>query len=147
MSVASPIVLSFFLRPSFSRLLSTSRELFLILVLNPVGTFVEKKAQEVRFARVWIPIYSYLVQCAQLICAHIFFQRFFSKSYRRCAYDAHVIFFLSLNQTSLVAARFLLLAYCCCLFFVRYLTLASRFLYLYFAACSLVLSVAAPYSL
>ena len=57
MIVASPIVLSFFfLRPSFLRLLSTSRELFLILVLNPVGTFVEKKAQEGRFSRVCLPI-------------------------------------------------------------------------------------------
>ena len=75
MIVASPIVLSFFLRSSFSRLLSTSRELFLILVLKPVGTFVENKAQEVRFAALACPFYSYLVQCAHL-CPY-FFQRLF----------------------------------------------------------------------
>ena len=51
MIVAAPIVLSFFLRPYFSRLLSISRRLFLILVLNPIGTFDIKKAQEVGFVR------------------------------------------------------------------------------------------------
>ena len=116
MIVAPPIVLSFFLRPSFLRLLSSSRELFLILVLNPVGMFVEKKAQEVRFARVCIPILFLLVAVRSSV--PIFFSAFFtSKSRRRCAYDAHVIFFLSLNRTSLVADRFLLVAYCWCHFF------------------------------
>ena len=91
MIVASPIVLSFFLRPSFLRLLSSSRELFLILVLNPVGMFVEKKTQEVRFACVCIPILFLLV--AVLSSVPIFFQRFFSSNRRRCAYDAHLIFF------------------------------------------------------
>ena len=75
MIVASPIVLSFFLRPSFLRLLSSSRELFLILVLNPVGMFVEKKAQEVRFARVCIPILFLLVAVRSSV--PIFFSAFF----------------------------------------------------------------------
>ena len=80
MIVASPIVLSFFLRPSFLRLLSSSRELFLILVLNPVGMFVEKKAQEVRFARVCIPILFLLVAVRSSVPIFFFSVFFFKKS-------------------------------------------------------------------
>ena len=86
-----------FLRPSFSRLLSTSRKLFLILVLNPVGTFDKKEAQEVGFVRFCMPIL-FLFGGSALICAHIFLQ---------CARNIF-IFILKpdiASRTSFLAAR------------------------------------------
>ena len=83
-----------FLRPFFSRVLSISRELFMILVLNLVDTFDKKEEREMGFVQ-FLHAHFILIrrQCSHL-CPYFFVERsFFSKSHRRFTKDAHIIFF------------------------------------------------------
>ena len=139
-----------FLRPFFSRVLSTSRELFMILVLNPVDTFDKREAREMGFFP-FLHAHFILIwrQCAHL-CPYIFFYsaHFFQKiiDSSQYAYDAHIIFFFILKldittRTLFLAARSSLLSLLCPLYNIRFSVLnsllAARCLVLS-ACCSLL---------